>query len=180
MEKILIIQYFNLRIVPNNLKLASLQSDWTISFLIYHQIESKTVSTGYIHFPLNTILQKSADTRKKTTTSQTHFGFTNMGSEMLQFRGRAIWNNGFWFGSPCKPLTPKIRLTQNTSYVLNWLKVTYCVLNEMRKKVFHVISFIHIGSWYSFLTIWHIYNSGLGLRFLQELQFEHEDKKKCH
>lgn len=55
----------------------------------------------------------------------------------------------------------------------------YCVLNEMRKKVFRVISFIHIGSWYSFLTIWHIYNSGLGLRFLQELQFEHEDKKSA-
>ena len=24
-----------------------------------------------------------------------------MGLEMLCFRVRAIWNNGFWFGSPC-------------------------------------------------------------------------------
>ena len=38
---------------------------------------------------------------KKTTASQTHFGFTNIGSEMHSFTGTAIWNNGFWFGSPC-------------------------------------------------------------------------------
>ena len=38
---------------------------------------------------------------EKTSASQTHFGFTNIGSEMHSFRGTAIWNYGFWFGSPC-------------------------------------------------------------------------------
>ena len=38
---------------------------------------------------------------KKTTASQTHFGFTNMGLEMLSFKGIAIWNKKFRFGSPC-------------------------------------------------------------------------------
>ena len=33
--------------------------------------------------------------------SKTHFGFTNMGSEMRIFRVIAIWNSKFWFGSPC-------------------------------------------------------------------------------
>ena len=37
----------------------------------------------------------------KTTASQTHFGFTNIGSEMHNFRGTAIWNQKFRFGSPC-------------------------------------------------------------------------------
>ena len=30
-----------------------------------------------------------------------HFGFTNMGSEVFNFRVIAIWNRKFWFGSPC-------------------------------------------------------------------------------
>ena len=34
---------------------------------------------------------------KKTTVSQTHFGFTNIGSEMHSFRGTAIWNQKLWF-----------------------------------------------------------------------------------
>ena len=38
---------------------------------------------------------------KKTTTSQTHFGFTNMGSEMHSFRVVAKINFKFWFGLPC-------------------------------------------------------------------------------
>ena len=33
--------------------------------------------------------------------SKTHFGFTNMGSEMHIFRVIAIWNSKLWFGSPC-------------------------------------------------------------------------------
>ena len=33
--------------------------------------------------------------------SETHFGFTNMGPEMLSFRERANWKSKFWFGSPC-------------------------------------------------------------------------------
>ena len=32
--------------------------------------------------------------------SKTHFGFTNMGSEMHIFRVIAIWNSKLWFGSP--------------------------------------------------------------------------------
>ena len=39
---------------------------------------------------------------KKTSTSQTHFGFTNIGSGMPTFRDRAIWKSKFWFGSPCR------------------------------------------------------------------------------
>ena len=38
---------------------------------------------------------------EKTTATQTHIGFTYIGSEMHSFRGTAIWNNGFWFGLPC-------------------------------------------------------------------------------
>ena len=38
---------------------------------------------------------------KKTATSQTHFGFTNMGSKELIFRVIAIWKGKFWFGSLC-------------------------------------------------------------------------------
>ena len=38
---------------------------------------------------------------KKTTASQTYFGFTNKASEVLSFRVIAIWNSGFWFRSPC-------------------------------------------------------------------------------
>ena len=46
--------------------------------------------------------EKSADLEKKTATSQTHFGFTNVGSNMYQYRNRAICNNKFRFGSPCR------------------------------------------------------------------------------
>ena len=44
-------------------------------------------------------------TINKTTAYQTHFGFANKWSEMHSFRGAAIWNNGFWFGSPCRKRT---------------------------------------------------------------------------
>ena len=37
----------------------------------------------------------------KTDSSQTHFGFTNHGSEMVIYRVRAKRNFKFWFGSPC-------------------------------------------------------------------------------
>ena len=39
---------------------------------------------------------------QKTSASQTHFGFTNIGSGMPTFRDRAIWKSKFWFGSPCR------------------------------------------------------------------------------
>ena len=38
---------------------------------------------------------------KKTTASQTHFGFTNMGSEVLSFWVIGLRKGQFWFGSPC-------------------------------------------------------------------------------
>ena len=38
---------------------------------------------------------------KKTTASQKHFGFTNLGSEMLIFWVIALRKGEFWFGSPC-------------------------------------------------------------------------------
>ena len=38
---------------------------------------------------------------QKTSTSQTHFGFINIGSETLTFRCRANRKSKFWFGSPC-------------------------------------------------------------------------------
>ena len=43
-------------------------------------------------------VNKFSKIEKKPTTSQTHYGFTNVRSEMHNFRGTAIWNNGFWFG----------------------------------------------------------------------------------
>ena len=38
---------------------------------------------------------------QKTATSQTHFGFTKLGSNIYHFRRGAIWNKKFRFGSPC-------------------------------------------------------------------------------
>ena len=38
---------------------------------------------------------------KKTAAYQTHFRFTNMGSEELSFRVTTIWKGKLWFGSPC-------------------------------------------------------------------------------
>ena len=46
-------------------------------------------------------VNKFSKIEKKTATSQTHFGFTNIGSEMHNFRDTAIWNKQFRFGSPC-------------------------------------------------------------------------------
>ena len=37
----------------------------------------------------------------KTTAPQMHFDFANIALEIHSLRGTAIWNNGFWFGSPC-------------------------------------------------------------------------------
>ena len=39
---------------------------------------------------------------QKTSASQTHFGFTNIGSGMPTLRDRAKWKSKFWFGSPCR------------------------------------------------------------------------------
>ena len=44
---------------------------------------------------------KNQLTLKKTATSQTHFGFTNISSEMHIFKATVIWNKKFRFGSPC-------------------------------------------------------------------------------
>ena len=38
---------------------------------------------------------------KKSATLQTHFGLYNMGSNIHSFWTMAIWNEKFWFGSPC-------------------------------------------------------------------------------
>ena len=46
------------------------------------------------------LFSKENNLTQKTTASQTNFDSTDMGSEMLAFRVRAIWNNRFWFGSP--------------------------------------------------------------------------------
>ena len=48
------------------------------------------------------ICWKNQLTLKKTTASQTHFGFTNIVSGMHISRAIAIWNKKFWFGSPCR------------------------------------------------------------------------------
>ena len=40
-------------------------------------------------------------TEKKPNASQTHFGFSNIGSEMHCFRVKALRKEQFWFGSPC-------------------------------------------------------------------------------
>ena len=49
----------------------------------------------YLHVKISQFSQK-------TSASQTHFGFTNIGSGMPTFRDRAIWKSKFWFGSPCR------------------------------------------------------------------------------
>ena len=52
---------------------------------------------------------------KKTANSQTHFGFTNIGSDT--FRVTAIWSCNFWFGSPCTTI-----ISGKTFLVLSSLK----------------------------------------------------------
>ena len=54
---------------------------------------------------------------KSIIAYQTHFGFTNIGSEMHSFRDTAIWNNGFLFGSPCTILQV-VRRRDNLSQFL--------------------------------------------------------------
>jgi len=39
---------------------------------------------------------------QKTTASQTHFGFTNLGSESHQLSATAIWNNKISNETPCR------------------------------------------------------------------------------
>ena len=39
--------------------------------------------------------------QKQIWACQTHFGFTNVGSDMHIFRVIAIWSSKFWFDSPC-------------------------------------------------------------------------------
>ena len=50
---------------------------------------------------MNILYQNVKGTLNKTYRSQTHFGFTNHGSEMLIYSVRAKRNFKFWFGSPC-------------------------------------------------------------------------------
>ena len=50
---------------------------------------------------------------KKTATSQIHFGFTNIGSEVVSFRVIAIQNQKLWFGSPCTHQKMKFALLGN-------------------------------------------------------------------
>ena len=49
----------------------------------------------YLHVKISQFSQK-------TSASQTHFGFTNIGSGMPTFRDTANWKSKFWFGSPCR------------------------------------------------------------------------------
>ena len=50
---------------------------------------------------------------KKTTTSQTHYGFTNMGSEVLSFWVISLGKGQFWFGSPCISSNYKVNVSLN-------------------------------------------------------------------
>ena len=46
--------------------------------------------------------QKTRLCWEKTATSQTNFGFTNLGSGVDTFRDMSLEKGKFWFGSPCK------------------------------------------------------------------------------
>ena len=48
------------------------------------------------------MVKKTSLCWEKTATSQTNFGFTNLGSDVDTFRVTGIWKGKFWFGSPCK------------------------------------------------------------------------------
>ena len=75
---------------------------WWENLAIFHRY----ISNGW----------KNQLTLKKTATCQTHFGFTNMGSNMYQFRRGAIWNKKFRFGSPCtRKSVSEARLNQNSN-----------------------------------------------------------------
>ena len=46
--------------------------------------------------------KQAAENLTKSATPETHFGFTNMASEMHTIRVTAIWSCNFWFGSACR------------------------------------------------------------------------------
>ena len=48
---------------------------------------------------------------KKTATSQTHFGFTNLGSEHHQLSATAIWNQKISNETPCIQMIIMIGMT---------------------------------------------------------------------
>ena len=67
---------------------------------------------------------------KKTTASQTHFGFTNMGSEVLSFRVIALRKEQFWLGSPCI-----------LSYLDNLIRLMWkCRIRNFQRPIIHNVS----------------------------------------
>ena len=80
----------------------------------------------------------------KTDSSQTHFGFTNLGPEMLIFSVIAKRNFKFWFGSPCIIFHTYIICFNsriwNISALLNKLMISHSVTNLSKyKHINHLI-----------------------------------------
>ena len=73
-------------------------------------------------------------------TSQTHFGFTNIGSETYIFRFIAKRNLKFWFGSPCiRPLWnyPKIWELKMKA----WRTFLVCITKDATKELPFILFF---------------------------------------
>ena len=79
---------------------------------------------------------------KKTASSQTHFGFANIGSEMHTFRVTAIWSCNFWFGSPCS--------TFWASKIIRVGDLQHVKEGETQKRPYFVPK---MGKWLMILTI---------------------------
>ena len=84
---------------------------------------------------------------KKSTASQMHFDFTSIRLEMHSFRGTAICNNGFWFGSPCKRKFLKEKATlwcirSKKLITLELLKTTRLTLFSKKSQPTKVLQFI--------------------------------------
>ena len=91
---------------------------------------------------------KNQLTLKKTATCQTHFGFTNMGSNMYQFRRGGIWNKKFRFGSPCSIKTRSRFLRKNQHF---FRQIDVFTKEKLLKRWFHEI----FWAWSSFSVLFH-------------------------
>ena len=109
----------------------------------------------YIFSCLFTILQKNC-----LPLSLKHFlffGFTKMGSQVLDFRAVAIWNQKFWFGSPCRNIMWRIRFLFELLYLLR--------ITLFRKRVDPFGSGTHLWSFAELIS------SSLGLPFFSNPMF---------
>ena len=74
---------------------------WSGIVKVSGSIPGDSISIFFMKLVIFLNFSKNFLLTQKTATSQTHFGFTNLGPNMYHFRNRAIWNKKFRFGSPC-------------------------------------------------------------------------------